>query len=366
MNKGRGVYFDGITSARHEVTVELTPETLLIVDARGDDLAEWPYSDIEHLLAPKHILRLAAVGEPARLEIHDPDFAAAIDDRALTVDRSGAGDRRARSRVIAWSVAAMLSLVMVAVLVVPELAARLTPLIPAGVERRVGESVDAHVRSMLDNRNLGDRLVCGSQRAEQAGRDALDSLVARLSQAAALPGPLKLSVIRRSEANAIALPGGHIYVYQGLLAKAVSPDELAAVIAHEIGHVVHRDGIRAILHGAGLSLLFGMLLGDLVGGGAVVIAARALIESSHSREAESAADAFAVRLMTQIGGDARALGRILVAIQTGGTGGASIWLSHPHVQDRVQAIYEMAAPKAGAALLDSEQWAALKRICAEP
>jgi predicted Zn-dependent protease len=368
MNKGSGYYFDGVTSARHEVTVDLLSETLLVADARGDERAEWPYAEISHLPAPKHILRLGLGGSPAlaRLEIHDPAFAAVIDERAVTVDRSGAMDRRARSRAIVLSLAAMVALVAVAVFVVPELAARLTPLLPAGFEHRLGEAVNGQVRSMLDTRDLGERLVCGSQPTERAGKAALDTMVARLSRGAPLAAPVKLSVIRRPEANAIALPGGHIYVFQGLLAKAENPDELAGVIAHEIGHVVQRDGTRSMLQGAGLSLLFGMLLGDFVGGGAVVIAARTMIQSSYSREVEASADAFATRLMAQAGGDGAALGSILTRIEADREPGTRIWLDHPEVQERVRAINAIASPRSGAPLLDTEQWAALKQICAEP
>jgi len=368
MMKGSGYYFDGATSARHEVSVDLLSETLLIVDARGDELAEWPYADIAHLMAPKHILRLGLYGSPtlARLEVHDPTFAAAIDERAVTVDRSGATDRRARMRVITLSLMAMLSLVAFAVFIIPELAARLTPLLPASVEQRLGEAVNSQVRSMLDTRKLGDQLVCGSQPAEHTGQAALDSVVARLSRVAPLAAPVKVAVIRRPEANAIALPGGHIYVFQGLLAKAENPDELATVIAHEIGHVVRRDGTRSMLQSAGLSLFFGMLLGDFVGGGAVVIAAKTLIQSSHSREVEAAADAFGTHLVAQAGGDAAALGVILTRIERDRKPGTRIWLDHPLVQDRVRAINAIAPPKSGPPLLDAEQWAALKQICAKP
>ena len=111
-------------------------------------------------------------------------------------------------------------------------------------------------------------------RGERPGRAALDKMVHRLEAAATLPMPLQIAVVRRDEANAIALPGAQLYVFRGLIAKADNADEVAGVIAHEIGHVAHRDGTRSVLQAGGLSLLFGMLLGDFVGGGAVVIAAK--------------------------------------------------------------------------------------------
>src|SRR5207237_8367104 len=120
--------------------------------------------------------------------------------------------------------------------------------------------------------------------------------------------PLDAKVIRRSEANAIALPGGHIYVFQGLVEKSEATDELAGVIAHEIGHVAHRDGTRSILQSAGLSFLFGMLLGDFGGGSRIVIGARAVLQSSYSRDVESAADGYGVELRSRAGADARARG----------------------------------------------------------
>ena len=78
--------------------------------------------------------------------------------------------------------------------------------------------------------------------------------------------------------NAVALPGGRIYVFEGLIGKSESADEVAGIIAHEIGHVAHRDGMRSLLQSAGLSFMFGMLLGDFVGGSAVVIGARAVLQ----------------------------------------------------------------------------------------
>src|SRR3954464_7867709 len=196
------------------------------------------------------------------------------------------------------------------------------------------------------------------------GRAALAKLLAKLEAVAALPIPLEPKVVRRSEPNAIALPGGHIYVFEGLIEKSENPDELAGVIAHEIGHVAHRDGTRSILQSAGLSFLFGMLLGDFVGGGAVVIGAGAVLRSSYSRDVEGAADRYGVELMSRAGGDPRALGVMLD--RTAGTihPGVEILSDHPDTKARVAVINSLAPAAAPARpLLDGDEWRALKRIC---
>jgi predicted Zn-dependent protease len=227
----------------------------------------------------------------------------------------------------------------------------------------LGEAVDIQVRSLLDKGRLGTRFECGTADAEKPGRAALDRLVAKLAASAGLQVPLAVAVVRRREANAIALPGGHIYVFQGLVAKADSADELAGVLAHELGHIAQRDGTRAVLQAAGLSFLFGMLLGDFVGGGAVVVAARTVLQSSYSRDVEAAADTYGVGLMVKIGGNPRALATMLSKIEPTEPA-LKILLDHPETKDRVDAINAAAPASSGAALLDPADWAALKRICA--
>src|SRR5256886_4830162 len=213
---------------------------------------------------------------------------------------------------------------------------------------------------MLDTGRKGQAFECGHADAEKQGRAALDRLVGRLEAAASLAMPLKVAVLRKPEANAIALPGGHIYVFEGLISKAQSPDELAGVIAHEIGHVAHRDGTRAVLQSAGLSFLFGMLLGDFVGGSAVVIGARAVLQSSYTREVESAADRFAVELIGRAGADPRALGAILTRIAGAIHPGMEILSDHPDTQTRVRVINDLAARTAPPKpLLEPSEWAAL-------
>jgi Zn-dependent protease with chaperone function len=173
----------------------------------------------------------------------------------------------------------------------------------------------------------------------------------------------RVDVVRRKQANAFALPGGHVYVFEGLLAKSQTPDELAGVIAHEIGHVVHRDGTRAVLQSAGLSFLFGMLLGDFVGGGAVVIAAKTVLSSSYSRRAEAAADAYSVQLMQKVAGDPKALAVILSRIAAANEEGFELLRDHPDTKDRIAAINKATVEDPPRPLLTGTEWKALKAIC---
>jgi Zn-dependent protease with chaperone function len=155
-------------------------------------------------------------------------------------------------------------------------------------------------------------------------------------------------------------------VFEGLLAKSETPDELAGVIAHEMGHVVHRDGTRAVLQSAGLSFLFGMMLGDFVGGGAVVIAAKTVLSSSYSRHAEAAADAYSVKLMQKVEADPKALAAILSRIASAKEEGFELLRDHPDTRARIATIGKATVEDPPKPLLTGAEWKALKAICAAP
>ncbi len=362
------IFFDGTSSVRNKVIVAATATGLRIMAAQGRHrpLDEWAYEELRRMSAPEGVLRLGRHGETllARLEIRDARLASIIEERAATLDRGGMAERRLRRKVIGLSFAAAASLIVTAVFGLPALASRIIPFVPLGVEHKLGAAIDKNIRPALDTQRLGAVFACGTAPSEAAGRAALDKLVGKLEAVAALPFPLHVEVVRRAEPNAIALPGGHIYVDSGLIAQAQTPDELAGVIAHEMGHVAHRDGTRTVLQTAGLSFLFGMMLGDFVGGGAVVIAARTVLKSSYSRRAETTADAYSVDLMQKAGGDPHALGAILARIVEDKEHGIKLLLDHPETRDRIAAIDAVPVSGPITPLLDATDWSALKRICA--
>ncbi len=364
--RGPAIYFDGTCSARNDVVVEAATAGLQIYSSNRRLLDEWLYTELRRQAAPDGVLRLGRNGETllARLEVRDGALAAAIEDRAVTLDRGGAAERRLRRKVVILSLAAVVSLIFTAIIGVPVLATRLAPLIPISVEQKLGTAVDSQIRATLDTKHLGAGFICDAGANGAAGLAALDKLVGRLKTAAALPYPLHVDVVRRADFNAFALPGGHIYAFQGMIDRAQTPDEVAGVLAHEIGHVAHRDGTRTVLQAAGLSFLFGMMLGDFVGGGAVVIAAKTVVRSSYSRRVEAAADTYSVGLMRKAGGDPRALATILARVTADKAEGIKILADHPDTKDRVVAINAMAPTGATTPLLGAADWAALKQICA--
>jgi Zn-dependent protease with chaperone function len=196
------------------------------------------------------------------------------------------------------------------------------------------------------------------------GAQALEKLSRSLQAAAGLYLPARIDVISSKIPNAIALPGGKVYLFSGLLAKSESQDEIAGVLAHEMGHLQHRDHLRRLIANGGVAYLFGLLFGDLTGGGALVFAGRSLFNAAHSREAERAADTFAAQTMKNLGRPAKPMGSLLLRV-TGPEkdGRFTILHDHPLSEDRLERLSRLDKGATGAALLSDVEWEALRAIC---
>ncbi len=223
----------------------------------------------------------------------------------------------------------------------------IAPNIPMSMETRIGTA-------MLGK--LDGKFCKGA-----GGEAALAALVKRMQ-----PGDPNLSVhvVRTDMVNAITLPGGTILIFDGLLRMANSPDEVAGVLGHEIGHVRHRDVMQALVRQFGLSVLLGGMGGDMGGN------LNMLLSASYSRAAESAADDYAMAALRRatvapkdIAGLFERLGK-----GEGGVSGAAAALayvaSHPVSADRAARFAKSADPKAVyTPALRRDQWNALIDIC---
>ncbi|MFO1260527.1 MAG: M48 family metallopeptidase [Sphingomonadaceae bacterium] len=139
--------------------------------------------------------------------------------------------------------------------------------------------------------NLGDAMVGdfgGHLCATPQGDAALTSLAARMDPQGKARS---IEVANIPMVNAIALPGRRIVIFDGLLQQAKSPDEVAGVLGHELGHVAHRDTMAALLRQLGLSVVLGGMNGTA---GSNI---NALLSLSYGREAEHEADLTAIAKM---------------------------------------------------------------------
>jgi predicted Zn-dependent protease len=166
--------------------------------------------------------------------------------------------------------------------------------------------------------------------------------------------PVTFSVLDSPIINAMALPGGYIYVTRGMLAHLNNEDQLAAVLAHEIGHIAARHaaiqarqqqiGQALLLGGALASQLAGLPAQEILNAGGMVAQ---LFLRSYSREDELEADKFGTEYASLAGYDPRAvipLFQTLNRIQAKEGQSMPFFLStHPNPGDRVQRIRELTA-----------------------
>jgi predicted Zn-dependent protease len=156
-------------------------------------------------------------------------------------------------------------------------------------------------------------------------------------------------VIADREANAFALPGGHVYVNSGLIETAGGEGELAGVLAHEISHVALRHGTaeasKALIAELGLAVI-----GELIGGkkgqaiqlGAYAGASLYLLKFSRGYERQ--ADILGAQIMSRAGYDPRDMVRIFRRLEGEGGTHTPGWLSdHPDMEKRARRVEEEAS-----------------------
>ncbi len=348
------IFFDGLSNRKRAVELRFGDRGLDLIE-NGLGLATWAYHDLRAVDGPPGMLRLAnaATLPLARLEIRDPGLRGEILRRCGTLAPNAAAMRAQTGRIVAWSLAAVASIVLIALYGIPFLAERLTPLVPYSFEQRVGAANEQQMKLIFRGRTC----------TRPDGQAALEKLVAALAQAGELRVALHSEVVQSPIPNAFALAGGKVFILDGLLQRANTVDELAGVMAHELGHVAHRDHIRRLIHDGGTAFLIGLLFGDVTGSGAAILTTRTLIESSYSRDAESGADAFAITVMHKLGRSPKPLGDFLFRITGAEKSPLSILAGHPVTEERRDAMTAADRPITGPDLLSPSEWQALKRIC---
>ena len=152
-------------------------------------------------------------------------------------------------------------------------------------------------------------------------------------------------VVQHPALNAFAVPGGYIFVFTGLLVATANDDELAGVLAHEIGHVTGHHLVRQQTEGQvwNYAALLGALLSavnPVLGAGAIAAAQTAQLK--YSREFEQEADYLGLRYATEAGYDPHALGaffkELLAEQRVNPAGAPAYMLTHPLTENRISNV----------------------------
>ncbi len=242
-----------------------------------------------------------------------------------------------------------LALSAIIVLIVMKAPDVLAPLVPMSWEKKLGDAM------------IGD---FGGRICHGPGSDAaIGALTARLDPKGP---PLDIRIANISMVNAVALPGGNIVVFQGLLKESKSADELAGVLGHEIGHVRNRDVMQSLLRQLGLSVVLGGANSNASG------TLNSLVSSTYSREAESNADSYSIGLMNKarispadtatffarLAKDEKSLGKANSAL--------GYLSSHPMSESREKKFRSSIAKDAAySPVISPEQWLAITQSCAK-
>lgn len=283
-------YFDGRSARGHAVQLRIAQGKLRI---EGQGITrQLPLAAVQWPERTRHGVRVAELPEGASLQ---------CDDAAAWDAWLGASGHRDSWTVRAqqswrWVLACAAALVLAAVAFqqwgLPLAARALASAAPASLDAALGR---ATLQVVDDSLMRPSRLPAATQ---QRVRAAFAEHLRRGGQD--LPPWQLLLRDSRIGPNALALPGGTLILTDQLVTLVdEDPEVITAVLAHELGHVRHRHGLRMVVQVGLLGAVSSLVLGDF---STVLASAPVLLgQASYSREAEREADAEAVRLLRAAG-----------------------------------------------------------------
>ena len=355
-------YFDGKTASRHDIILQFEAAGLQIT---GDAISDfWPYANIRRASEdpsdrPLTFRCQSSHMAAARLIVGDQAIIGTLQIRCVDLeDRIRRSQLRKRGTV--WAGVGIASLALAIWSFVHFLPGIVAPMIPIAWEESLGNDVVDDIASIFGT--ITKKKVKQCETAD--GRLALEILVGQLVNQIQTPYQFQVTVLDIDMVNALAAPGGRIVIFKKLLAEARSPDEVAGVFAHEMGHVISRHPTEAVARNKGLSLIFNVLIGGL-GSGVTGAAGQALVNSAYSRDAERVSDQIALDILrgAQISPKGIADFFQRMSNEEGNTIGALSFISsHPPSDDRANAARNAGAATTHPALSEAD-WKALKGIC---
>ena len=300
------VYYDGKTSARRNVRVHGYTGVIQIV---GEGL---------RLDVPLNKLRVDPPVSGTRMALHLPGGAQLQTDDHAAVEallpRAHGFERWVHALERRWPYA-LTGVAVIAAFAwwsvvdgLPRAAKLAAGFVPPAVEAKLGEQTLSFFESKL----------CKPSLLDASRQDALQGRFATLASGLG-DGYSYRMLLRDCRAigpNAFALPGGAVVVTDALVKVAQNDDQVSAVLAHEIGHVHYRHGLRMALQAAGLAALTAALFGDALSiTGLATSIPTILLQTGYSRGFETEADDYAFGRLKEIGLSPKAFAEMMLLLE---------------------------------------------------
>lgn len=371
-----GRYSDGRTAATRQVTVHIGYNLEIL----GPDLPEaesWALIGLRSA-TPIHwkddeVLLRSPARPDATLYVSHPGFASALLKRAPHLS---AGRQRWRYALPGLALVGALGLFVGGMYAFEWSPSKsVAQLIPHGARAALGQQ--------MANAMARDHAACTSP----AGVSALEEMVGRLSAVSGSDRPFHVRVVKWDILNAFAVSGEQIVISSTLIDEADGPDEVAGVLAHEMGHGIELHPEAGLIRSLGLSAIIELFAagqsGTLTNAGAL------LLQLQYSRGAEEEADSHALRILKDADVSSKPLSDFFKKLikqeeALGSRHGdekpdgkakdepkelgaltppdSSIFSTHPPTPERARRAAD-AATYAGHPTLSPAKWQALKRIC---
>jgi len=347
---------EGQTAASERVEVRLSERGVEIARAGAAAPLIWPYGALTAaapLARTSEDVLLGYTYMPGvSLFVSDRDFVARLMRAAPQLGAAAQRWRWARP-LLAIGAAIVVAVAMAWVLELSP-ARTIAGLMPDGVRQSLGRQV---IQSMAGKRRLCDA---------PAGRAALDRLTQRLSAASGSDARFSVTVLDWNLLNAFAAPGEQIVLTRELIEQARSADEVAGVLAHEMGHGLELHPESSIVRVVGLNVAIELMLGG--GSGTLANLGLLLTQLSYTRAAEREADAHALRILKNAAISPQGIVAFFRRIEgmEGGrdaSAGLDLLRSHPATAERAK-LAAGQPPYPSTPALSEADWLALRTICA--
>lgn len=333
MSDIRASFYDGQSSQRHLVHLSWGEQGVLSL--RGEGIQrDYPCSDIQKTSRLGKVVRLIDFIDGGRLE---SDACVELD---TYLDQFQLGQREGLIHKLEHSLKYIAVAVVVTMLTawgfvvygIPVMAERIAYVLPADIQNDLGdgvlESLDSYV---FEPSTL-------SETRQQGIREWFTRLASQVEDRDRLTLEFRASPLLG--ANALALPSGTIVVTDGLVELSQHDEEVASVLAHEIGHIQYRHSLRGAIQNSGVALVIALMLGDASAISSFAVALpTVMVNMKYSRNFESEADDFARELMLQYNIPLHRFADILSRMGESKKvvdRETSFFDSHPAIQERIE------------------------------